>query len=255
MIRHGILIGSAYSIGKRIALDYYEEADSKSSKELEDKMSHVIETCGDDISLSIHFIQTKTKKWSDVVDYDEFFKSIKLIEKEEEFIREIMKDRDLKGIDIGKYILAKVPCTHLKLEKLVYMCYADYLCRKKEKLFVDIIYAYKFGPVVKSVYEEFKRSGQDILEDRKSRKKYDKTAKMLPIRSRIIASKDGAIKISVVDDTLEKYGKLTAIELMKLTHKDSTPWEKSGAGKCINKRITDDMIYEYHKCEDIAKCY
>lgn len=64
------------------------------------------------------------------------------------------KDRKLKGIDVAKYILSKTPCTQLKLQKLVYLCFADYLCDTGKELFTDKIYAFKYGPVVDLTHKD-----------------------------------------------------------------------------------------------------
>lgn len=92
------------------------------------------------------------------------------------------KDRDLIGIDVSSYILSKVKCSHLKLEKLVYMCYADYLCKYNEKLFTDKILTYQYGPIVETVYNKYKNSGKKILKNN-----IDREDEMLIFRSRILA--------------------------------------------------------------------
>lgn len=46
------------------------------------------------------------------------------------------------------------------------MCYADYLCETNERLFMDQIYAYKYGPIIKTVYEAYKKGNKkEIVED------------------------------------------------------------------------------------------
>lgn len=70
------------------------------------------------------------------------------------------------------YILARHTCTHLELEKLGYMCYADYLCRTGKKLFKDTVYAFKYGPVVESVYEKYK--GTKEIEDNTNKTSFRK---------------------------------------------------------------------------------
>ena len=40
----------------------------------------------------------------------------------------------------------------IKIEKLVYLCFVDYLCDTGKKLFTDSIYAFKYGPVVDVEY-------------------------------------------------------------------------------------------------------
>lgn len=160
-----------------------------------------------------------------------------------------MKDRKLKGIDIAKYILTKIPCTHLKLEKLVYLCYANYLCVEKKKLFYDKIYAYRLGPVIKSVYEKSKKSGHDLAKDDK--KTEDESKKKLPIRSRIIASEEGLKKILSIDKAPEKYGKYSASQLVDITHNSSSPWSKAGARTTQYEEISDELILKFHKYESV----
>ena len=79
------------------------------------------------MSISTHFIQTDSVSWESVCVKDHYFKGIEVIDNIDKFIKLIQKDRILNGFDVAKYILCKIKCTHLKLEKLVYLCFADYL--------------------------------------------------------------------------------------------------------------------------------
>ena len=74
---------------------------------------------------------------------------------------------------------------------------------------------------------------------------------MMPVRSRIISAKNGMKKLICIDKTLDKYGNLSASELVELVHSKSSPWSKSGKGELYNKEITDDIIIKYHKNEVI----
>ena len=134
-------------------------------------------------------------------------------------------------------------CTHLKLEKLVYLCFAEYLCQYEKALYKDKIYAYKYGPVVESVYERYKGYGYKEIDDTD----IDATNIFeMPSRSRILFAEEGVAKIKSIDDTLEKYGVLSAGELVDLTHKKNTPWFLSGKGKLNNKIIENDTIKKFH---------
>ncbi len=250
MVKHFIVMASAYSLGKRIALDYFDD-DILQMDVIQKELDYIINKCGEDVPISTHFIQTEKPGWNEVTKLDKFFSGVKLLDTKEEFIDILLKDRELKGIDIAKYILTKVPCTHLKLEKLVYMCYADYLCSTKEKLFNDRIYAYKLGPVIETVYEKYKKAGHDDLAVEDDRRTYNETDKVMPIRSRILSSSNGLKKIISIDKTLEKYSNYPASFLVDLTHKNSTPWSKSGAGRIANKLISDSLILKYHSFEEI----
>lgn len=244
---HYIIMSSSYSMGKRIALDYVvQEEDEKKLKEV---IFKITQECGKDVSVSTHFVQTTSKLWSSVVRKDHFFKEVEVIDDVDEFIALIKKDRKLKGEDVAKYILSKVRCTHLKLEKLVYLCFAEYLCQYNKELYEDKIYAYKYGPVVESVYEKYKvYRGKQIEDD----EIIDATGIMeMPARSRILFAEDGVEKIKSIDDTLRKYGNLSAGDLVDITHRTNTPWDLSGRGEYKNKIIENEIILKYHCVENI----
>ena len=248
MIKHFIILASAYLKHTRIALDYYDQ-DILQMDVVKKDLDYIISKLGNDAPLSTHYVQTEKVGWKEVGKYDKFFDNVLLIDTKEEFVDILLKDRVLKGIDVAKYILTKIPCTHLKLEKLVYLCYADYLCENNKKLFDDKIFAYRLGPIIETVYKKYKKLGSDYIED--DTKLEDERDKKMPIRSRIIASTDGLNKVLSIDKTLEKYGSLSASELVKITHKKSTPWQYAGSGNLNNKEISDKLIIEYHKYETI----
>lgn len=250
MIKHFIVMASAYSIGKRIALDYWDE-DILQMDVIQKDIDFIFEQCGQDVPISTHFVQTESVGWDKVGKMDKFFSKAKLISTKEEFVEILLKDRTLKGLDIAKYILTQLSCTHLKLEKLVYMCYADYLCEFGTKLFDDKIYAYRLGPVISSVYENYKKSGYGKLSPEDDKHRYDEFDKKMPIRSRILSSEDGLKKLISVDKTLVKYRELTADELVRLTHREDTPWTYAGKGTIAYKIIDDELISKYHKYEVI----
>lgn len=242
MIKHYIIISSAYSLGKRVAL-YYCDKDILQMDVIKKDINYIKDKCGTLIQISTHFIQMEEEGFDKVQEYDKFFEGVEVINTKEEFVDIILKDRNLSGIDVARYILTKVPCTHLKLEKLVYMCYADYLCNENKKLFNDIIYAYKYGPVIKSVYDKYKKNGYEMIDDKET---YDEESRKLPIKSRLLVAEDGLKKIISINKTIEKYKDYDANELVSLTHKEFSPWFVAGAGELINEEITDELIKTYH---------
>ena len=129
MITHFIFMSSSYSLGKRIALHFIVD-DEHIQDELKIVLDKIITECGKDVSISTHMIQAKDKTWESVCASDHFFKGVEIIDSLDKFIKLIKRDRKLKGIDIAKYILSKIKCTQLKLQKLVYLCYADYLWKQ-----------------------------------------------------------------------------------------------------------------------------
>lgn len=250
MVTHFIFMSSSYSLGTRIALDFIVE-DASIQKELKKDLDKIIEKCGRDVSISTHMIQTDDETWESVCKADHFFKNVKVIENLENFIKLIQKDRTLQGIDVAKYILSKITCTQLKLQKLVYLCFADYLCNTGKLLFTDKIYAFKYGPVVDTVYKKYKEYGYKAIED--ETRDIDSTNIFeMPAKSRILFAEDGTGKIVSIEKTLKKYGDLTATELVGLTHKQDSPWNKTYKNEEVAySQIELDTIKEYHKFEII----
>ena len=250
MVTHFIFMSSSYSLGTRIALDYIV-TDESVQKQLEKDLNKIIEECGRDVSISTHMIQTEDETWESVCEADHFFKDVKVVENLYKFIKLIQKDRTLLGIDVAKYILSKIKCTQLKLQKLVYLCYADYLCDTGKMLFTDKIYAFKYGPVVDSVYRRYKKYGYKPIEEENtdidSKHIYE-----MPAKSRILFAEYGAEKISSIEKTLKRYGALSAADLVKLTHKQSAPWSQTPKSSWIlYSQIKTDTIKKYHKYEFI----
>ncbi|GDX36114.1 hypothetical protein LBMAG18_06250 [Alphaproteobacteria bacterium] len=105
--------------------------------------------------------------------------------------------------------------TNLKLQKLLYFAYGLHLALFDKKLFNDEFEAWQYGPVLRSVYKEFKNFGKDN-----------------PIDSnyRILAMEDDEQHFDIIDsiDDEEKersllyaclyYGSKTAWQLVDILH-------------------------------------
>lgn len=250
MVTHFIFMSSSYSMGTRIALDYIV-TDKNVQEELKQHLDKIIKKCGKDVSISTHMIQSDDESWKSVCEADHFFKDVKVISSIDKFIQLILKDRNLEGIDVAKYILSKIKCTQLKLQKLVYLCFADYLCDTGKQLFTDKIYAFKYGPVVDRVYKRYKEYGYKPIEQ-ETEDIDNKNIFEMPAKSRIIFAEDGTEKILSIDKTLRKYGSLSASQLVDLTHKEKTPWSKTFKGtEEVYSSIDPDIIKQYHIHEKI----
>lgn len=249
MITHFIFMSSSYTLGKRIALDFIVD-DAKIQDKLKEYLDKITTECGKDVSISTHMIQTEDATWEAVCKSDYFFKGVEIIDSLDKFIKLIKKDRKLKGIDIAKYILSKTKCTQLRLQKLVYLCFADYLCDTGKELFTDQIYAFKYGPVVDTVFEKYKSYGYKPIEAEKE--DIDTTVSEMPAKSRILFAEDGTEKIISIDATLKRYGHLTAGQLVDLTHRANAPWTKTlRAPWPLRSEIKPETIKRYHKFETI----
>lgn len=253
MVKHFIILSSSYSEGKRIAMHYVMD-DEMNSEMLYNEVRKVKELCGDTVSISTHYVVTDSPHWYSVVEKDAFFEDVYQVETLVQFIGLIKTDRELRGIDVAKYILAKVGCTHLKLEKLVYMCYADYLCNTGKKLFVDKIYAFRYGPVVESVYETY-RGIKEIEEDCLSESDIEGQFERLPARSRILFAEDGIEKISYIDKTIERYGGLSVYQLVDITHVKGGPWDFVDKSRFYAEILDENIMENHYKEVEVVKMY
>jgi len=140
-----------------------------------------------------------------------------------------------KPLDIAAYIVRlseKIgePITNMKLQKLIYYVFAWYAVEKGEKLFDEPILAWKYGPVITSVYEVYKDFGADVIKGVKDGKPQDL---------------DSFTK-SLIEEVFTIYGGKTAIELMNLTHSEA-PWRDTFNPNNQNKEIPFEEIKEYYK--------
>ena len=249
MVKHYIIMSSSYTDGTRVALDI-TEGSLLNSEAIAKIIKEIKQSCGKDVPLSTHLIGTESDSWESVMEYAPFFEDVAYTKAVADFTEKISKSRVLSGLDVANYILSKIRCTHLSLEKLVYFAYADYLCEHSERLLEDQIYAFTHGPVVDSVYRAFKRSGSQYVKLLEFGVDSDVRGgvKELPARSRILFAKDGVEKLLSIDQTIEKYGKYAAGSLVELTHRPGSPWSHTDSSKAY-QTISDELIIEHHHVE------
>ena len=228
MFRHLIVLSSSYKLGKRIAIHLLDTEEDLVTLDGITNLD-IFKYC------SVYNVETDSDTWDSVVEYDGFYEDIYICTGSKEFVDLINADRDISVFDLSKYILAflkkrSISCSHLKLQKLAYFCYEKYLISYKKKLFNEKIYAWKYGPVIKSLYDSVKQS-ENLTVDLDS----------YTTRQRIIFSDDGFDKLRIIDEVLEEYGELSADRLVDLSHKEGTAWSTWDI-ETMNYEITDELI-------------
>lgn len=224
VVRHFIIISNDYLRRSRIALDIVEEDDDYTNH-IGKIISEIMGKCDGEAPFSTHSILALDREWASVEKSDPYFKNVVVVKDYKEFIDRIMENRKLKGIEVGNYILNKVVCTHLKLEKLCYLCYVDYLDSTRKKLFEDDIYAFKSSPIVETVFEKYKYFGcantgqNEPGEDDTKNIKEERNQFTFPSKCRILSSENGWKKIHSINRTLKKYGNLPACDLVDIVHR------------------------------------
>ncbi|MGN0606283.1 MAG: Panacea domain-containing protein [Oscillospiraceae bacterium] len=242
MYTHFIIMGSSYSEGKRIAIDYI--VPQVSVEFIKSQITKIKETVGNLHCISTRMITASGEAWNCVAEADSFFEKVLLYNDIDKFIDALKSNLQLSSIDVAEYILSKLEeSEHLKLQKLAYLSHADYLEKTQQPLFSDKVCAFHNGPICYDTYKILKSKGYW---------KYDIVKKTMDIetaRSRILSSYDGAKKMKSIDLTLEKYRQFTSDELVNITHKDNSPWDKCYVPMKRYTPIPNKTIIEFHKYE------
>ncbi|MFY0761013.1 type II toxin-antitoxin system antitoxin SocA domain-containing protein [Metabacillus dongyingensis] len=245
MAFHFIIIVSDFSGGRRYGWHYSSE--ERLDKEyIESSLNKVKKKCGN-VQFGIHKLATDSTDWNSVVDKDSFFVDVIVTEDIDDFIGVVSNDQELTAYDLTKFILTVRPVSHLKLQKLIYYIYAEFLIRTGEKLFKEPIVAYKYGPVVEDVFEKYRVHGSskiDYVEDAKFSINADKNA-FTPSLMKILSSEYGMVVVECVVTVLEKYIKTDPFVLVDKTHRQGGPWSRVYV-EGMNRCITDDLITQYH---------
>ncbi|WP_121639391.1 Panacea domain-containing protein [Virgibacillus sp. Bac330] len=245
MAYHFLAITSSYSKGYRIGWNYSSE-DTLDKAVIKRFLTKMKKRCGD-VQFGIHKITTNSLSISSVKEKDMFFEDVVFTSDMDQFISLVASDQKLSALDISKFVLTMLPMSHIKLQKILYYTYAEFLKRTGEKLFKEPIVSYKYGPVVESVFREFTEHGALIIdyeEDENFVIVADDVA-TTPSFIKVISSEHGSTVIDCVMDTLQRYGDEKPFNLVDKTHRVGGPWQRVYEPS-QNNIITDDLILQYH---------
>ncbi|MBS0351571.1 MAG: SocA family protein [Proteobacteria bacterium] len=120
------------------------------------------------------------------------------------------------------------PITLMKLSKLVYIAHGWSLALLNRPLIKEPIEAWKFGPVIESLYHEFKRFGNTNIN-------------MFAIADNIEEEEI----VALLNKVWSGYKKYSAYELSNWTHIKDSPWDQVYSPKKKNQVIDNETIKEY----------
>lgn len=145
-----------------------------------------------------------------------------------------------KSFDTGEEI------TLMKIIKLVYISHGWYRGITGKDLIKESAQAWKYGPVIESVYHEFKSYGGRPITKLGS--------VLLPHEDRfqiITPTVDKEDIQEFLDKVWEIYHSFTAIELSSLTHQEGSPWDitynKLGGRNSRSTIISNDLIEQHYR--------
>lgn len=149
---------------------------------------------------------------------------------------------------IGKAINEGKELTPMKLIKLVYIAHGWHLALKNDSLIDEGVQAWKYGPVVPTVYEEFKQYKSAQV---------TKPAYIFTEQAAIITPNiENSDTAKFLDNVWVVYGKYNGLQLSTLTHQPNTPWDivwnKEG-GKNYNSAPIGNQLIKEHYLEKAKK--
>ena len=145
-----------------------------------------------------------------------------------------------------------ISITPLKIQKLLYFAHGWHLGFTGDPLLEERVEAWEYGPVISSIYYEFREFGADTI-DRKAtdyRSLGDGDIKIY--EPDIIFEEKDESKLDFLTALLNRvwkvYGTLSAIRLSDLTHAEGSPWQKARQGsEYINECIPEESIKKHFK--------
>jgi len=129
----------------------------------------------------------------------------------------------------------------MKILKLVYYAHGWNLALKGEPLIDETVEAWKFGPVVESLYRKLSKYGSSPITE-----KIDITSS-----GDRVAETTAKGKESLLEEVWQAYGEISAMRLSKMTHRPGTPWhevlQECGGRLPRNKDIDNEKIEAHFK--------
>lgn len=134
-------------------------------------------------------------------------------------------NRSVSAEEGGEYI------SNLKLQKLLYYAQGSFLAVMGSPLFDDPIVAWQHGPVIESVYHEYKMNGSNGI----------------PFNDDFNFDAFSKDENNLLKEVYETFGQYSAWKLRNMTHNE-TPWKSTHQ----NDVIPQDAIKDYFKKEYLA---
>ncbi|WP_429941967.1 Panacea domain-containing protein [Achromobacter xylosoxidans] len=124
--------------------------------------------------------------------------------------------------------------SNLSLQKLAYFCHGWNLALFNKPLVTEQFEAWKFGPVLPSLYHSFKPFGSSAIPANHT---------FLETIPRI----DGeSLEASLIDRIVDVYGGFSSFQLVELSHRADGPWYPVyHDDSTVNGEIGNDKIREY----------
>lgn len=154
----------------------------------------------------------------------------------------------IDGRAVANFVLdfcesAQRPVTNLSLQKIVYFCHVWSLIELRRPLIKHSFEAWQFGPVIQYLYREFK-----AFDDKPIIGRATKIDPQSGEKTEVGYDFDVETQ-KLLRNVVDFYSRLSASELVKLSHAPSGPWEtvwNHSGNANPGMKIDNDMIEEFY---------
>ncbi|SRR5258708_25052480 len=119
--------------------------------------------------------------------------------------------------------------TQIEIQKLVYFAHGWNLALTNQPLIGEFIEAWQYGPVVRTLYDAFKKFGSDPITEKAVSWRMGSNGKFM-CETPVIQSEAPAQDFysrELVSKIWQKYGSLAPFKLVEITHLPDSPWRQA----------------------------
>lgn len=163
--------------------------------------------------------------------------------------------RSLKGPGVSPSLVANsilersirdnIPVTPMKLQKLLYLTSVVYQHRTGQRLLGEPFQAWKWGPVSRSIYDEFRSYGASPIQSYA----VDSRGNSLVVAAGDDNSSSAPV-VKAIEDTWNAFKHYSPADLVRVTHGDGGAWDQ--AWQAFDQYIDNDLIGEDYNVLDLA---
>ena len=150
----------------------------------------------------------------------------------------------VSATSLSYYILSYVPSNQLKLQKLVYYSEGWHLAYFERPLIHEDFEAWIHGPVVRSMWDDYKKTKCNMLTDLRLKDEYSE--KIRAFFSQTLNPQ----QIELLSDVIKEYGDKSSYHLEALSHSEP-PWKEARNGYFPSERseaiISKDTMKNYYQ--------
>ena len=160
-------------------------------------------------------------------------KIVTTIKIEEKFVASTCVARQF--LDIAQADAPPKPLTLLQLIKLTYIAHGWSFVNLPKPLVSEDAYAWRYGPVFPDLYIALRQFGsRPVTEVPKSSRELKSGVEL------------EQLEVDLIKEVYDEYSNFSGVELMRMTHREETPWHKTWQISQNGVVIGNDLIREYY---------